>query len=725
MARQLIFTSAPRGLAPGRTGLVTVARHRELDEALVAELERWSRYDRAPFGGGRLPEVFVLRGWERGGTRAYVLTRTVDAGVDYSGRANFLAHHLIVEPREIQRAPMPALLALGWKGWLNRWTGGPRWLDERDELDFDALSLDPPPAPGGPVEEWVENGQPRSGEATYPLGAERAWVAAVAEASRKVDVQAWELTWTTVPQTQDGTIFVWRGVPGGVWRFQPDPPEPGIRVRSEAVAKPKVSGRDQAVVRVRTTSSEDSSAVSEAKAERGTSGDQRESWDQNGPVWSWPALAVGLVLIGLVLWIVVASLSPGQGKRWAEETRELMRTGQVAAVESRLRMLDQGGNVGPEGMSVAREARLWVAAERKREQLRHFREARDSDGLVRALQGMESDPDWLEWRRISASLVREREEAMAWLSARKEAERLAEAAVENVEEAGGQADETALAEARLRVESLGGPAGNRLRGRLARASRAKDDVVLERDQGAVVSPVEREATPTSVLRAISPASQDGSALWGGSQLTRIMGERLWETKSERIEVGRLDSRGIAGQGIALQAVRTAESVKFYREMDLMLEVRRAGPEGLGWIPAKELMSGDRTGWWFGIEGAEVRFFCPMPDGSRAPVQAPLTDLTVDVREGRKQIKINVMRTMETLALVEGLMARLEIEVQRQKSVTTARSGAIRMGHPGWEEKLAVEVLAEDVLLEGRLILEEKANGMENVWRLVEFRREPL
>ena len=35
MARQMIFTSTPQGLEPGRTGFCTVARHRSLRSRLV------------------------------------------------------------------------------------------------------------------------------------------------------------------------------------------------------------------------------------------------------------------------------------------------------------------------------------------------------------------------------------------------------------------------------------------------------------------------------------------------------------------------------------------------------------------------------------------------------------------------------------------------------------------------------------------------------------------
>ena len=44
MAYQLIYTSVPRGLVPGRSGYTIAARHRQIRDRLVSEIERISRY---------------------------------------------------------------------------------------------------------------------------------------------------------------------------------------------------------------------------------------------------------------------------------------------------------------------------------------------------------------------------------------------------------------------------------------------------------------------------------------------------------------------------------------------------------------------------------------------------------------------------------------------------------------------------------------------------------
>lgn len=727
MARQLVFTSAPRGLSPGRTGLVTVARHRDLDEALVARLERWSGYDRARFGKNRRPEVFALRKWERGGTVAYVLTRIVDAGPDYSGRANHLAHHVIVEPKELPRAPSPAVLALGWKGWFDSWKGGPRWLDEADEIDLGALSLPAAPAPGGSVEGWVEKGHARPGECSYPWGEERGWLAAVAEASRQVDVNAWELTWTTVPQTKDETTFVWRGVPGGPWGFQPDSSARMVRSREEPPWEGRRSERKKSVTQDLPEVEEGGPAKicpervegidGRSSDDGGERGEKKQAW------WLWPALIAGVILTGCALWIGAGLFVSKDGKRWAEETQDLMRKGQLAAVEDRLRMVDQGGQVGPEGIATVKAARLWVKAERTRERLRQLREAHDADGVEGALKKVKADPDALELRRASPALVREAEEAMRWLSARREEERSAETAVRAVEQAAWPGNEAALAEARLRLESLRGPEGQRLRERLARWDQAIREKASARKEMVTESVAAEVNAPQKLLRAFSPTSQAGVARWSGSPLSRVITEHLWRPNGQGFEMGVLDSEGRLIGAIPLQVVRTEETVKFYRELDLMLEMRRSSSEGLSWIPATEFLSGHEAGWWFRMEGVEVCFFFPMSPERSAPVQAPLTDLRVDTQAGRQQVKVDGMKLLGTIAVIEGLKVRLDLRVQRGGPITTVRSRAARMGNSGWEEQLAVDLLPEDVVLEGVLIFEESVEGMENEWRLVEFRRE--
>ena len=89
MAWQLIYTSAPRLLEAGRSGFGTVARHRAIHPLLVTTLERDSQFDRAA-AAGRV--IFAHRILTAAGARCHVLTCIRDAGADYTGRTNHIAH---------------------------------------------------------------------------------------------------------------------------------------------------------------------------------------------------------------------------------------------------------------------------------------------------------------------------------------------------------------------------------------------------------------------------------------------------------------------------------------------------------------------------------------------------------------------------------------------------------------------------------------------------------
>lgn len=138
MAWQLIYTSAPRLLEAGRSGFGTVARHRQISPLLVSACERASQFARLPgLDAGRL--VLAHRIVAAGGERFHVLSCIRDAGSDHTRRTNHLAHHLIVEEREIAhlRAPAPSpaeiLLAMPW---LSSWNQVPRWFDAADKIDL-------------------------------------------------------------------------------------------------------------------------------------------------------------------------------------------------------------------------------------------------------------------------------------------------------------------------------------------------------------------------------------------------------------------------------------------------------------------------------------------------------------------------------------------------------------------------------------------------------------
>jgi hypothetical protein len=131
MPRQLIYTSVPRGLTPGQSGYCTVARSRDLREALIPQLEKFSYYTPEP---NYNPIICAHRILDLRGAKFHILSRIVDAGLDFTKRRSFLAHHLIFDPAEIESAATPAEIFSNWPGWLHDWNGHPAWLDESRSL---------------------------------------------------------------------------------------------------------------------------------------------------------------------------------------------------------------------------------------------------------------------------------------------------------------------------------------------------------------------------------------------------------------------------------------------------------------------------------------------------------------------------------------------------------------------------------------------------------------
>ena len=146
MAWQLIYTSAPRSLEAGRSGFGTVARHRAISPLLVSAIERTSQFSRLPgVDTGRV--IFSYRIVAVGGGRFHVLSSIRDAGADYTGRTNHIAHHLIADPREIAQlganGPSPADVLLAMQ-WATSWTEQPRFFEAADEIALATMQ----PVPG-------------------------------------------------------------------------------------------------------------------------------------------------------------------------------------------------------------------------------------------------------------------------------------------------------------------------------------------------------------------------------------------------------------------------------------------------------------------------------------------------------------------------------------------------------------------------------------------------
>lgn len=140
MPQQLIYTSAPRGVDVGRSGYCTVARTSTMGESLVQRLEQFSYYERLSEHGGKEERtVFIFRNIDIRGKAYYVLSRIKDAPADYTGRTNFIAHHLVFTPDEVVNMPTPAVLLNHWSGWKDHWEQEPTLFEKESWEQLEEL----------------------------------------------------------------------------------------------------------------------------------------------------------------------------------------------------------------------------------------------------------------------------------------------------------------------------------------------------------------------------------------------------------------------------------------------------------------------------------------------------------------------------------------------------------------------------------------------------------
>lgn len=240
MAYQLIYTSIRSGLTAGRSGFCTAARHQEIKESLVARLEDLaSAYDRGILGReGALPLLYSYRIIDIRESRYHVLMRIGDAGNDYSGRTNHLAHFLVIEPGELAGlsiTPAEAILALQARGfWKSRYEDSAAYLGERDIVPLSSLT----PSVALPAAGWAEwtgnpgnaahlydsdgpqkTGFPTEGDSEDSAGQLLRLFAegALLSNPERIDsTSLWSVPFTTLLQsTADRKAYAWAGVPDG------------------------------------------------------------------------------------------------------------------------------------------------------------------------------------------------------------------------------------------------------------------------------------------------------------------------------------------------------------------------------------------------------------------------------------------------------------------------------------------------------------------------------
>jgi len=136
MAFKLVYTSASKGLKEGSFGFCTVACSRKLSERTITALEAFSGYRRLFVDAERAvqnPIVYSHVLLDDGETTQRVLSRIADAGLDYSGRNNKIACHLILEHTELKEAG-PAAFFTDPQLFEKRWEGAPKSFDKPFEL---------------------------------------------------------------------------------------------------------------------------------------------------------------------------------------------------------------------------------------------------------------------------------------------------------------------------------------------------------------------------------------------------------------------------------------------------------------------------------------------------------------------------------------------------------------------------------------------------------------
>ena len=227
MPQQLIYTSAPRGIVAGRSGHCTVARSALMREALILQLEKLCYYQHLSLSGGQERPIYSCRIVDIRGTRFHVLSRIQDAGLDFTGRTNFIAHHLVFTPEEIRQFPTPPVILREWPGWVKSWTKEPQSLENEDWTDLTALVG----KSNIPAQTWQRvtgdavNGygllEARAGasfrvddqtdETVLELIAESLELLEVRDSRRDFRSAAWNYTFTTSMQEQDNPAdFRWR-----------------------------------------------------------------------------------------------------------------------------------------------------------------------------------------------------------------------------------------------------------------------------------------------------------------------------------------------------------------------------------------------------------------------------------------------------------------------------------------------------------------------------------
>jgi len=135
MIEEIIYTSAPKGLKAGSRGFCTVISTAGMAVNTAERLESMSGYRHAfPMQDPKAPlnpvnySHVTLR---IGGRNVHVISRVADAGQDYSGRTNKLAHHLVIDDvSQFIAGPVRLMAETGVL--VSQWDGNTRNVPSRN-----------------------------------------------------------------------------------------------------------------------------------------------------------------------------------------------------------------------------------------------------------------------------------------------------------------------------------------------------------------------------------------------------------------------------------------------------------------------------------------------------------------------------------------------------------------------------------------------------------------
>lgn len=213
MAFQLVYTSAAKLLDAGRSGYGTVARSKSISPLVVSAIERVSQFANLR-GLDRNRVIYVHRRITAGSNRFHVLTRIVDAGADYTGRTNHLAHHLVISQEEAAKAAARGVTpadVLRQFQWLGRWDGNARFFDASEDVPLESFRPNGKNSGGKSWSAITGNpahsrllsfeGAPRTGVLIVPERGDS--LALLAEALVGFGPQSWSRSFTTSLETTD------------------------------------------------------------------------------------------------------------------------------------------------------------------------------------------------------------------------------------------------------------------------------------------------------------------------------------------------------------------------------------------------------------------------------------------------------------------------------------------------------------------------------------------